>query len=605
MKRGLKQKFFFLFSTMFGVIFIIVAVSIYNLLRIKSTTDTLMTDNYSSIGATSAMATIVDKQNTNIVNFINTKSDEYRKEFYILNGEFYKQYTFQSNNVTEKGESNGNNNVRADYDTFMEKSVKVFKGEDRSAGENLQIYMNEVQPQYMSLKENLKYIENLNEEGLLNKQQNLKDRVDLSIYTMVFLSIILMIFTINIFIRYINKFLEPIVILKEDMIKSKQSGFLHKTNVLSDDEVGLLAKEFNKMNEKINEFKNSTLGKIMEEKNKSEAIVESISDPIVVLDENFRVISLNDCCEKEFNLSHSVVRERHILEVITNGELFDCIASFIKYGEEKTSKIISIENTTYDVTLCYFMDIDKKKRGLIVYFHNITEIKRVETMKQEFISSLSHEIKTPLTSLIMGASILEESDIDNKYKKIVKTISDDGDKILTLVNNFLRIHEIESYNNLLNMDNFSIIQLIEGCLDGFYTLADSKEIKILTEYDEDIPRIMGDMEKLGWVINNLLSNAIKYSNNEGTVKVTVRKNKNNIEIYVKDNGIGISKEDHPKIFDKFYRGVDDTEGTGLGLALSKELIELHKGYIECESILGTGSLFRITLPIGGDIDEEA
>ena len=604
MKRGLKYKFFTLFSLLIAIVVIIGGTSLGNILKIKSTTDTLMNDNYYSIDATNNMQKCVDNQNNSLINFINSGEEKYKKEFYQYNAEFFKYYTFQNNNITEEGEKEVNAEVLKDYDEFIEKSALVFNSNKRDIESILKIYTKEIQPKYMSLKNNLRIITSLNEEGLLNKKEVLKETVEISTYTMIFISIILIVTSLILSIRYINKFLHPILLLKEDIIKAREGDFNHRAKIVSDDEVGLLAKEFNSMSEKICEFKNSTIGKIMEEKNKSEAIVKSIVDPLIVLDDSLRVVSLNDSCEREFNMSLNKIQDHHILEAITSGELFDYISKFIKYDKEKISKIINLDDSVYDVNLSYFMDSDRRKRGVIVYFHNITELKRIEKMKQDFIASLSHEVKTPLTSLVMGVSLLENRDTLEENKNIINTISDDCQKIVNLINNFLRIHEIESADNLLFKEELSVEELVETALESFFIIADVKDISLITEYDEDIPLISGDREKLGWVINNILSNAIKYSNEGGFVRIKVKNNKESVEIQVKDNGRGILEEDLPRIFDKFYRGVDDVEGTGLGLAISKDIIALHKGTISCDSIYQYGSIFKITLPLGEDEDEE-
>ncbi|MEW8957320.1 ATP-binding protein [Clostridium sp.] len=604
MKHGLKYKFFTLFYFLIAIVIIIGATSLANILKIKSTTNTLVNDNYYSIDATNNMQKVLDNQNNSLINFINSGEEKYKKEFYSLNPEFLKYYTFQNNNITEEGEKEINLEVLKDYNTFIEKAVLIFDSSGKDKDSTLRIYTKEIQPQYMSLKNNLRIIGKLNEEGLLNKKEVLKETAEISTYTMISVSIILIIASLILSVRYINKFLHPILLLKEDIIKAKEGDFSHRAEIVSNDEVGLLAKEFNSMSEKICEFKNSTIGKIMEEKNKSEAIVKSIVDPLIVLDDNFRVVLLNDSCEREFNILLNEVQDRHILEAITNGELFDYISTSIKNDEEKVSKEIVVDDSIYNVNLSYFMDSDKRKSGIIVYFHNITKLKRIEKMKQDFIASLSHEVKTPLTSLLMGVSLLENREGFKENKNIISTISDDCQKIVNLINNFLRVHEIESSEDLLYKEDISLIELVETALESFYIIADARDIELITEYDEDIPFINGDREKLGWVLNNLLSNAIKYSNKGGYVRIKVKRNEEGVEIQVKDNGRGILEEDLPRIFDKFYRGVDDVEGTGLGLALSKDIISLHKGTISCNSIYEYGSIFKITLPLEEDENEE-
>ena len=195
----------------------------------------------------------------------------------------------------------------------------------------------------------------------------------------------------------------------------------------------------------------------------------------------------------------------------------------------------------------------------------------------------------------------EDSIIKNKEEsgKIIETLQEDSQKLLDMIDNLLRLTELENEQNYLNLEATDISEIINNSIRNFITIALSKNIKIVFEKDKNIPLLNIDREKFFWVINNLLSNAIKYSLQYGEIIIKLKYRKKVVILTIKDFGIGISHENIPKIFDKFYRENELSNGTGLGLPLSKQIIELHSGTISCESKLGEGSIFEVNIPITG------
>jgi PAS domain S-box-containing protein len=388
-------------------------------------------------------------------------------------------------------------------------------------------------------------------------------------------------------------------------IKSfKDGNFSFESQVYSEDEIGELYKEFKNMSDKIVEFKNSTLGQLVEEKNKSLSIVKSISNPLIVLDSNFKCILVNNSCENYFNIEEQNILGEHILNFIPNKDLYDFIYESKKERVQGKTKIMSFDEEKYvfNISISTIISMNSDLNGIIIYFQDITKIKKLDHVKFDFISTLSHELKTPLTSIMMGASMLEEdSIIKNKEEsgKIIETLQEDSQKLLDMIDNLLRLTELENEQNYLNLETTDISEIINNSIRNFITIALSKNIKIIFEKDKNIPLLNIDREKFFWVINNLLSNAIKYSLQYGDIIIKLKYRKKVVILTIKDFGIGISPESIPKIFDKFYRENELSNGTGLGLPLSKQIIELHNGTISCESKLGEGSIFEVNIPITG------
>jgi signal transduction histidine kinase len=257
----------------------------------------------------------------------------------------------------------------------------------------------------------------------------------------------------------------------------------------------------------------------------------------------------------------------------------------------------------FNVISTTIKDRDLNIYGIVVLFQNVTKLKQLEKIKTDFINTISHELKTPLTSIMMGLSLVTDKKIGSlseKQENIVAAIREDGEILTSLVNNLLQLCKIESDKAVFNMEACSIIGIIENCIKLFNDQAAAKEVNLYYEASEKLPKVSVDPEKISWTLNNLVSNALKYVNAGDEIFIKAFAKENKIFVSVKDTGVGIPNEYQKRIFDKFVQVKDsnmEIRGSGLGLAIAKEIVEAHGGKIWCESKLDVGSKFTFTLPI--------
>jgi len=384
----------------------------------------------------------------------------------------------------------------------------------------------------------------------------------------------------------------------------KDGNWNQQIGIITSDEIGGLSHEFNNMTKRLHQYEQSTLGKLLTEKNKTLVIVKSIPDPLIVLDISYRILLLNDACETFFGIEEEEFLKKHFLEAIRNGELFDIISNTFENKEEQKEKIILIkqkEDFYFNVIVTKAMDVDLKVTGYIVLLQNVTQLKQMEKTRSDFIATISHEFKTPLTSIMMGTSmILDESmgTLNGEQRDILKTINEDGERITNLVNDVLELSRIESGKSIYNKEPCSISTIINNSIKQFTMQAEHKSVKINNKVNESIPKVFADQEKITWVVNNLISNALKYTNTGDEIIISAFVRYEKIYVSVKDTGVGIPEEFQSRIFDKYVqvRGQDiEVRGTGIGLAVVKEIVNNHGGEIWCESKLDTGSTFIFTL----------
>jgi len=318
---------------------------------------------------------------------------------------------------------------------------------------------------------------------------------------------------------------------------------------------------------------------------------------------------VNNAFERIFSVAEDVFLNRHFLEGVRNGEVFDFISSTFKSGDETQQKIFFIsrnsENYYFNVIVTTVKDSNANLSGMIVLFQNVTQLKEVEKIRTDFIATISHEFKTPLTSIIMGTDVLQEEgmgQLNADQKQFIQAIREDSERLSKLVNDLLELTRIESGKAVFKFEEYAIDDIIECAVKPFYQLAQQQEKNLYFSCEDDIPHVVADFEKITWVLNNLISNALKYTEIGDEIVINAEEKAGMIYITVKDSGRGIPKEFTDKIFDKFVQVKDgdfEARGTGLGLAVVKEIIEAHNGEIWCESELDVGSSFIFTLNIAG------
>ncbi|MEI9955779.1 MAG: HAMP domain-containing sensor histidine kinase [Ferruginibacter sp.] len=237
--------------------------------------------------------------------------------------------------------------------------------------------------------------------------------------------------------------------------------------------------------------------------------------------------------------------------------------------------------------------------GNVILLKNITTFKELDFAKTNFIATVSHELKTPISSIKMSLQLLENEQIGNineEQKNLVNSIKDDANRLLKITGELLNMTQVESGNIQLAMVSSDPKQILDYAINANRTASEQKNIKLETAIATSLPNVLADSEKTAWVLTNLISNAIRYSYDNATVHITAQNNNNKIEFSVIDSGQGIAPQYKEKIFDRYFR-IPGTqkEGTGLGLAISKEFIEAQGGNINVESDLGVGSKFTVTL----------
>lgn len=430
-------------------------------------------------------------------------------------------------------------------------------------------------------------LENIKEMWL-----SLKKTVTLSFIFAVLLAFILsVIFSLRI--------VRPIKKIISSAKRFSEGNFGRKIFLDSSDEIGELASALNKMAGEIEE----KIKRIEVQNEQLKAVFQSMIEGIIVLDKDGRITSFNSTAEKIFNTTLKDCKDKYILEMTRNNDIAQ-IAKDVLSKSRPISLELSLMWPKERVFKINATPILEKNIaiGCLLVIHDITEIRRLETIRKDFVANVSHELKTPLTS-IKGfvETLLEGGALEDKEnsRNFLKIIQEQAERLGNLINDLLDLSSIESGKSGIRKELINIKQLSQEVVLRFSAKIKQKKIEIKNEYPDDL-MINADRNKIEQVLVNLIDNAIKFNKEKGEVILRAEASPDSIKFYVEDSGAGIPEKDLSRIFERFYR-VDKARsrelgGTGLGLAIVKHIIELHGGQVGVESIEALGSKFYFSIP---------
>ncbi len=364
------------------------------------------------------------------------------------------------------------------------------------------------------------------------------------------------------------------------------------------DEIGELANTLNKMAQDIED----KIKEIKTQNQKLAAIFNSMIEGVIVVDKKGRIISINPTIEKIFGVSKKDAEGKIFLEAIRNNDIPEVINAVLSEGQSTSAELTLMYPVSkiFEVNATPIFD-NSEVTGCLVVIHDITEIRRLETIRSDFIANVSHELKTPLTSIKGFVETLLEGALDDKEnnRNFLTIIQDHAERLNNLVNDLLSLSHLESNEIVLEKEDINLRQQAEGVILGFKSQLKKKNVEVKDELPANLS-IKADKNRIEQVFTNLIDNAIKFNKEKGLVRIYSQDVNGKTKIIVEDSGIGIPKKDITRIFERFYR-VDKARsrelgGTGLGLSIVKHIVELHNGSVGVESTEGFGSKFWVILP---------
>ena len=389
----------------------------------------------------------------------------------------------------------------------------------------------------------------------------------------------------------------PINSIKQGIEEISKKNYHHRVHINRKDEFGQIADSFNDMAGKLEYFESSNLKKIIFEKTRAEAVINSLKEASIGLDKNNIVLFANDQALQLLNIDAKHIVGKRVEEVSERNDLLRFLI------EEKGSmpfKIVVDNRENYFTKEMVGFSQEGSDYKVIV-LRNITSFKELDVAKNNFIATISHELKTPLASSDFGLKLLEDERVgklSSEQKELIQNLKQDNQRMLRILSELLNMAQVEAGKIQLELTDIQPGILADGSINTIINSARQKKISIQKDYKADTGLVNADAEKTGWVLNNFLTNAIKHSPEGGIINLGIRKTPDAVEFSVKDQGPGFPSEYSLKVFERFFKIPGSSAGgTGLGLAISKEIIEAQGGKIWVKSEIGSGTIFGFSLPL--------
>ena len=346
-----------------------------------------------------------------------------------------------------------------------------------------------------------------------------------------------------------------------------------------------------------------TIRTLTEERNLSAAILGSMVEGVAVVNARERLLFANPGFAEILELDAPPQPGSALVEVVRQTELIEAVREVLKGAPRVETEIVTgtLRQRFFAVTVASVRAAEAS--GAVVVLHDITDLRKLERVRRDFVANVSHEFKTPLTAIQGFAETLLAGAMDDRQNRLrfLEIILDHSRRLARLTDDLLKLSKMDAERLELEIRRLSVSQFVESCIETTQRSAAEKDLRISVNVGEKLPDIAADRRLLAEVLQNLLDNAIQYTPSGGQIMVSASANGNEVTFTVSDTGIGIPRADQPRIFERFYR-VDvarsrEVGGTGLGLSIAKHLVEAHGGRIWVESEVGQGSQFHFTVPV--------
>jgi PAS domain S-box-containing protein len=581
--------------------------TIYNFERLTSALNKILAEDYPNVMAVENMARSIGNHEDAIGLALNRDADSGRTKFEDAKTEFYQWYDEANKNLVVPDAKPILENIKSTYAGYLFVSDSLFAlVSRRHYVEARAFYSITVIPFTQRLTENCFWLIEENQKEMQTVAERTKTISDEAIIAVLFASLLAIGLSVVTMVQFTQRIIKPAEQLTETVNQIGRGRLDLKTDIKTNDEVGELSREFNKMTERLRQYEELNIEKILAEEKKSETIVESISDAIIVCDSESNIQVINRSAETLFGISEHRAVGRSVNECLSDDRLLQIFrnpADLSLINQPYLQFQFQNRQVYLRPRVSIIPSMHGERNGVVLVLQDVTQYKELDKLKSDFMAAVSHEFRTPLTSINMGVDLLRQQllgPLTKAQEDLLNSAKQDCDRLTKLIRELLQLSKLESGKIELREDVVDLVKVVESALQPLQLPFQEKGVTLKLTMRSQLPPLIGDEQQYSWVISNLVNNALKYTNEGGTVEIRAAQDGENILLQVKDTGRGIPKEYLNKIFDKFVQvkqSLNATPGSvGLGLAIAKEIVEMYGGKIWVESEVGKGTTFSFKLP---------
>jgi len=580
------------------------AWSARTLLDMSRVSGRIISENYDSVVAAQEMKESLERQDSAALFDLLGHRDRARRQMAEHRVRFDAALAKAAANITEVGEAEVVDGLRRDRDDYYRRFDAFLDG----TGDRTASYFQSLEPTFNAVRSESDELLRLNQEAMRRKADAASGIARRWFAITLALALALMAVGVVVQIGVSRSVLGPVRRLTDATTRLSGGDLDAHVPVASRDEIGLLAHGFNRMAERIRELRRSDLGTLLVAQQTTEAAIDSLYDPLLVADDDGRISRINAAAERLFG-SRADVIGRPIQEVVRDPRIVQAVADVLASGRavasESAAAVLpwSVDGArrAFRLRSTPMVDADDRLVGAVTLLEDITHLSEVNRLKSEFIASASHELRTPLTSVQMGIHLLLEEatgPLNDRQRDIVAVCRDDTDRLDRLMRDLLDLSKIESGEAAPVRSSVPASPLVRNAAESLRLQVESGGIRLGIEAPSDLPAVSVDRGQIERVISNLVTNAVRVTPNGGSIVVAAVPRGDEIAISVSDTGIGIPREYLTRIFEPFAQVPGGSAGgAGLGLAISKRIVEAHGGQLRVRSEPRHGSTFTFTVPV--------
>lgn len=543
-----------------AIIILLASSGSYYINRLADESEGILRDNYNTLQYTNKMIEALDKPQS-----------EASLQAFETN------LLLQERNITEEGEDKATNDIRLIFE------------QHRKAGNS--------DSSKTALRSQILKVQQLNMDAILQKNDIITHKTKNAFAYITILGTLCFLLSFTFVINFPKWIADPIARLTEGIRSIAAKDYTARIQILSNDEFGKVADAFNTMAAELDRWEHSNLSKLMLEKSRIEAIINNMHDAVIGLDEKRNILFANEVAESLLMLKKDELVGKYAPDVALKNDL---LRKLLNNEHAIELKIYAGNKESYFTKTYREVKSNDIVVGELIVLHNVTPFKELDSAKTNFLATVSHELKTPISSIKMSLQLLKNEkggNLNTGQIQLIDSISEDAGRLLKITSELLNMTQIETGNIQLNIGPLEPQKIVHLSTEAVSALAEQKQIKLETVIDDALPAVNADLDKTVWVMVNLLTNAIRYSPVNSRIGITATAKEKQVEFLVKDEGPGIDLKYVSRVFERYFKVPGSKGGTGLGLAISKEFIEAQGGIIWVKSTPGNGAVFGFKLNI--------
>jgi two-component system, NtrC family, sensor histidine kinase KinB len=583
----------------------------------------IISNNYDSVVAAQEMKESLERQDSAALFALLGAHEKAIAQVREHRARFDANLQKAENNITEIGEPEALGAIRHDRDIYYElfdaflALVAANNGDPRvqtgaldKESTAISQYFRDLEPQFNKLRAECEHLLQLNQRAMLAKSEAAARVAQLWFYRTLLIAGALVAAGLWLAFFIANRIVEPLRQLTETTAKIAGGDLNAKVTVNSRDEVGVLAAEYNRMAERIRQLRSSDLGQLLIAQQTTEAAIDSLYDPVIVTDGEGCVTKLNPAAEEIFG-SEKENTGRHVGVIARDERIAGAVAEAIEsqrpVAGEGMSSILPLavdgSERAFRLRTTPMRDNTQRLLGAVTILEDITHLREIDRIKSEFIATASHELRTPLTSVQMGVHLLLEGalgELNDGQNEVLQACRQDCERLDKLMRDLLDLSRIEGGESQPQLAILSARDLVSAAVKDLRPQVEANGLELRVDVPIELPWISADRSQVERVISNLVVNALRHTK-EGEIRISAEQRDNHVAFSIADSGSGIPAEYLPHIFDKFVQVPGaPIGGVGLGLTISKSIVEAHGGQISVQSQPGRGTTFTFTLPLAAE-----